>query len=216
MRQLTSTRPPPGWTSARRRRQVRLVAFVVLVHTALAVDGGAPASPVVNGDFENGLESWRVVIKQEGAVTVGIDQKVLFIKGQGSLRVDIAAPEARERGAPAHRGVPVFIRNDRPIRYTPGTSWVLSAWVKATAPISVGIKLDGWYAKNPFHWYKGTRGIAGETWTRLHMRIDFDGPGSPKYNPDLKEVSLHLTVRPGAPAGTLWIDGVYLGADSGL
>jgi len=40
------------------------------------------------------------------------------------------------------------------------------------------------------------------------MRIDFDGLGSPKYNPDLKEVYLHLSVLPEAPAGTLWIDGV--------
>jgi len=208
MKQLVPTRPTHGWTSAHRRWQVRLAASVVLVHTALATDGGASPSHVVNGDFEDGLESWQVVVKREGAVTVGIDEKVLFIEGQGSLRVDIAVPDACERGTPAHRVVPVFIRNNRPIRYIPGTSWVLSAWVKATAPISVGIKLDGWYAKNPFHWYKGTRGIAGETWTRLHMRIDFDGPGFPKYNPDLKEVSLHLTVRLGATAGTLWIDGV--------
>jgi hypothetical protein len=209
MRQLTPTWPtPPGRTSAPRRWQVKLAASVVLVHMALAADGGAPASHVVNGNFEDGLDCWRVTVKQKGAATVGIDEKVLFIEGQKSLRIDIAAPEARKRGAPAHRGVPVFIRNNGAIRYTPGTSWILSAWVKASAPMGVGIKLDGWYAKNPFHWYKSTREIAGETWTRLHMRIDFDGPGSPRYNPDLKEVLLHVTVRPGASAGTLWIDGV--------
>lgn len=180
--------PPPSSPPSSRPTAPPSAPPTVAPSASLPTGSVAPSGPslVVNGDFEQGLTGWRLLVTQPASAGLTIEPKA----GMGTTaaaRIDIAV------GSDARTGV--SLAGDA-IHLRQGASYTVAVAVRAAEPREVRIRLAGagdlTYAARVF--------TVGTTWTVVSFDLAqiVDDPAA------------ELTVDLGRSAATVWIDNVSL------
>ncbi len=177
-----------------------------------ALKGTTGPNLIPNTDFEDGANgemptNWMWQIQPEGS-KAGVDTQV-FHSGKQSIRFEGHGTITDASGQVLS---PSLMSDEIPI--TPGETYRLSAFIKASAPNTHISMMAQAYSPNLFWWGKGindregTNDRAGTDWKELEVIFKFPAPGDADYKPEMKSIRVRLDVM--QEGGIFWVDDVKL------
>jgi carbohydrate binding protein with CBM4/9 domain len=180
---------------------------LTLIIAAFLCHAEQEANLIENGDFENGLISWKVTKNQINPSKITIDDSVVFIEGQKSLRMDVKCNPVEERYGKKRSQLSLL--SNKKYKYVPGRKFILSGWIKGTANINVKIIVDGGIYNK--HWFNLINTLAKQEWTQFKKEFTLPEVGNKKYSPERKSFQLRIAVpKKNNIDGTVWIDNLKL------